>query len=225
MLYLCGVKIAIKGTVPQINEFQEWIPNDFNVEVFDLVVPPDADVICDFNPHIESILLAEYFDADDCLVILNTVFNTLEQFVLAVGRKPDSHIVGMNSLPTFINRSLVEYTAINPESEKVFLSFLEKMKKEGKKVSSRVGMVTPRVVCMIINEAFYTMQEGTANEADIDLGMKLGTAYPGGPFEWLEKIGIENVYQTLEALYSDTQEERYKICPLLKTRYLQSLID
>ncbi len=225
MLYLCGVKIAIKGTVPQINEFQKWISNDFIVEVFDLVVPADANVICDFNPHIESILLAEYFDADDCLVILNAVFNTLEQFVLAVGRKPDSHIVGINALPTFINRSLVEYTTINPEAEKVFLSFVEKIQKESKKVESRVGMVTPRVVCMIINEAFYTLQEGTANEEDIDLGMKLGTAYPGGPFELLEKIGIENVYQTLEALYLDTQDERYKICPLLKTRYLQSLMD
>jgi 3-hydroxybutyryl-CoA dehydrogenase len=77
---------------------------------------------------------------------------------------------------------------------------------------------------MIINEAYYTVQEGTACRTDIDLGMKLGTAYPKGPFEWSEEIGIDHVYETLEALYQDTKDERYKICPLLKTEYLQSFI-
>jgi 3-hydroxybutyryl-CoA dehydrogenase len=34
-------------------------------------------------------------------------------------------------------------------------------------------------------------------------------------------VGIKYVYETLEALYEDTKEERYKICPLLKTKYLK----
>ena len=65
-----------------------------------------------------------------------------------------------------------------------------------------------------------TVQEGTATREDIDIGMKLGTNYPKGPFEWLNEIGIENVYKVLEAIYQDTKEERYKICPLLKEEYL-----
>ena len=81
-------------------------------------------------------------------------------------------------------------------------------------------MVTPRIIFMIINEAYYTVQEGTATREDIDQGMKLGTNYPFGPFEWAEKIGLDNVYETLEAIYEDTKEERYKICPLLKREYL-----
>jgi 3-hydroxybutyryl-CoA dehydrogenase len=88
-------------------------------------------------------------------------------------------------------------------------------------VNSRVGLITPRVVCMIINEAFYTVQEGTATEGDIDQAMKLGTNYPMGPFEWCDKIGLADVYETLEALYQDTHDERYKICSLLKQRYLR----
>jgi 3-hydroxybutyryl-CoA dehydrogenase len=88
-------------------------------------------------------------------------------------------------------------------------------------VEDRAGMATPRILCMIINEACYTLQEGTASIRDIDLGMKLGTNYPHGPFEWANAIGIANVYQVLEAMYEDTKEERYKICPLLKTKYLQ----
>lgn len=84
-------------------------------------------------------------------------------------------------------------------------------------VADRVGLVTPRVISMIINEAYYTLQEGTASKGDIDLGMKLGTNYPKGPFEWAAEIGLHEVRALLEALYTDTQDPRYKLCPLLKT--------
>jgi 3-hydroxybutyryl-CoA dehydrogenase len=92
-------------------------------------------------------------------------------------------------------------------------------------VESRVGMVTPRIICMIINEAYFTVQEGTASKEDIDLGMKLGTAYPKGPFEWCAQIGVINVYEVLNALYQDTRDERYKICPKLKTEYLRAMAE
>ncbi|NOS93153.1 MAG: 3-hydroxyacyl-CoA dehydrogenase, partial [Cyclobacteriaceae bacterium] len=49
---------------------------------------------------------------------------------------------------------------------------------------------------------------------------KLGTNYPYGPFEWCNKIGIENVYHLLNTVYHDTHDERYKICALLKREYL-----
>jgi 3-hydroxybutyryl-CoA dehydrogenase len=52
--------------------------------------------------------------------------------------------------------------------------------------------------------------------------MKLGTAYPHGPFEWAEMIGIKHVFEVLNALYLDTHDDRYKICSLLKTEYLNS---
>lgn len=85
------------------------------------------------------------------------------------------------------------------------------------RVADRVGMVTPRVISMIINEAYYTLQEGTASKADIDAGMKLGTNYPKGPFAWAQEIGLAEVRALLEAMYADTQDPRYKLCPLLKT--------
>ena len=74
---------------------------------------------------------------------------------------------------------------------------------------------------MIINEAYYTAQEGTASREDIDMAMKLGTNYPYGPFEWSERIGINHIYELLEAIYDDTHDERYKICSLLKQEYLK----
>ena len=56
---------------------------------------------------------------------------------------------------------------------------------------------------------------------DIDKGMKLGTNYPFGPFEWADRIGVKDVYETLEAIWNETKDRRYEICPLLKTKYLK----
>ena len=102
--------------------------------------------------------------------------------------------------------------------------FFKQLNIQHRFVQSRVGLVTPRIVCMIINEAYNTLQEGTATREDIDLGMKLGTAYPKGPFEWSLEIGLDHIYETLEALYQDTKDDRYKISPLLKTAYLKNFI-
>ena len=87
-------------------------------------------------------------------------------------------------------------------------------------VEDQVGMVTPRVVSMIINEAYYTVEEGTATKEDINVAMKLGTRYPAGPFEMANSIGITHVYELLKALSGSTGDERYKICSLLKEHYL-----
>jgi 3-hydroxybutyryl-CoA dehydrogenase len=86
-------------------------------------------------------------------------------------------------------------------------------------VKAATGMVTPRVVSMIINEAYFTAAEGTASREDIDTSMKLGTNYPFGPFEWSKKIGLRNVYEILQAVYQETGNERYLPSPLLQEEY------
>ena len=129
---------------------------------------------------------------------------------------------GINAIPGFLSSAKWEISLYRkfetPELEKLTktlgIDFLP--------VEDRVGMVKPRIIFMIINEACYTLQEGTASIEDIDMGMKLGTNYPYGPFEWCDKIGITSVFETLAALYEDTKDERYKICPLLKTKYLRN---
>lgn len=128
---------------------------------------------------------------------------------------------GFNNFPTFINRSLWEVSYLHEHHRTILSDTLTQMGIEHRFVADRIGMVTPRVVAMIINEAALTLQEKTANIADIDQAMKLGTNYPFGPFEWADRIGIAAVYELLDALYKDTYDERYKIAPLLKTHYLR----
>uniref|UniRef100_UPI0040482699 3-hydroxyacyl-CoA dehydrogenase family protein n=2 Tax=Roseivirga sp. TaxID=1964215 RepID=UPI0040482699 len=132
------------------------------------------------------------------------------------------NLFGFNGLPSFLSRDIFEVSCYNDQQKDVLEQLCKLLSTDFEIVMDRVGMVSPRVIFMIINEAFYTLQEGTATIEDIDTGMKLGTNYPFGPFEWCDKIGIHNVYETLEAIYEDTKDERYKICPLLKKKYLIS---
>lgn len=181
-----------------------------------------ADVVFDFNVEENQEYLEQYVNHPDMAIFLNAVtFNLAEQVIYQSDLK--CKLFGFNGHPTFIERDLLEVSLYNQDNQ----SFLEKIMKglslDFELVDDRVGMVTPRIIAMIINEAYYTVMEGTATKEDIDLGMKLGTNYPMGPFEWISKWGVANVYEVLDALYEDTKDERYKICPLLKKEYLKVL--
>lgn len=83
-------------------------------------------------------------------------------------------------------------------------------------VDDEVGLVFPRVLSLIINEAVFTVMEGTATAEDIDTAMKKGTHYPYGPLEWADRIGLDEVYSVIRGLYRDLAEERYRVAPLLR---------
>jgi 3-hydroxybutyryl-CoA dehydrogenase len=129
---------------------------------------------------------------------------------------PAYPVFGFCGLPTLLNRPLLEASLHDEATAGKLAETCAQLGTEYRIVADRVGLVTPRVVCMIINEACYTLQEGTASVQDIDLGMKLGTNYPRGPFEWANAIGVSRVYDVLTTLWEDTRDERYKVCPLLK---------
>ena len=176
------------------------------------------DVIFDFDISDFPENFEYYADLDDTIVLLNTVKISLVELSFTFG-KSSADIYGFNGLPTFINRETIEISSTsNVVSEK-----FKSLNWDYVLVDDRVGLVTPRIIFMIINEAFYTVQEGTASKEDINVGMKLGTNYPFGPFEWVERIGIKDIYETLEAVFEDTKDERYKIAPMLKKEYLNSI--
>ncbi len=78
------------------------------------------------------------------------------------------------------------------------------------------GLVCPRILCMIINEAAFALMEGVASAEDIDTAMKLGTNYPLGPLEWADRIGVDQILGVLEGLHAEYGEDRYRPAPLLR---------
>jgi 3-hydroxybutyryl-CoA dehydrogenase len=77
------------------------------------------------------------------------------------------------------------------------------------------GMISPRILATIINEAWYTWEEKVSTKEEIDTAMRLGTNYPLGPFEWGERIGLDRIFQLLSSL--GTIEPRYAPCEAMRT--------
>lgn len=145
----------------------------------------------------------------------------------SVNTKYPERIVGASMYPSFTETKGIEIAQTKFTSEENFnkvKSLFENIEMEVSEVKDRPGMIAMRIITMIINEAYLVLQEGTSNKEDIDTAMKLGTNYPHGPIEWSEMIGIDLVYNILLAMMNDFGDDRYRITPLLKEKYLESLI-
>lgn len=135
------------------------------------------------------------------------------------GNKERFSLFGFNALPTFIQSPVAEVTVLDKTYQPRLETLMGLLGWDFSLVDDYVGMVGPRVVAMIINEAYYLLQTGVAGEDEVDTAMKLGAHYPFGPFEWCRRIGIRHIYELLDRLWQATHDERYKISPLLQRTY------
>ena len=138
------------------------------------------------------------------LVIINSVTHTLAE--------TDVSFIRINGWPGFLD-SIIEGSFLKEDlktrAEKVF----EQFNKTIRWLPDEPGFITCRVVSMIINEAYFALEEGVSTREQMDEAMKLGTAYPFGPFEWAKKIGLRNIVQLLTRLMKE--KSRYAPAPLL----------
>ena len=217
------MKILVIGHPFHIQEYREKLVTHDYTQVTSHAeaekILTESDVIFDFligeRPEKFSM-----YSAKTVTVFLNTCRITLAALANSVHNRMHCTAFGFNGFPSMFNREFLEVSVLKTRDKPLLKKFCEQLNTKYLLVDDRVGMVTPRVLCMIINEAYYTVQEGTATREDIDLAMKLGTNYPFGPFEWCQKIGVENVYRLLQAVYEDTKDERYKISALMKKEVL-----
>ncbi len=153
--------------------------------------------------------------------IICSVKKTLREMLSPQEPVLQDWVMGMNLLPTFIHRPLQEVCFLSGHARTLFEGLASRLGWKLTVVQDHTGMVTPRVLSMIVNEACLTLQHKIATIPDIDQAMKLGTAYPMGPLEWCDRIGITQVYEILKALQRETGDPRYQLTPLLEEMALQ----
>lgn len=73
-----------------------------------------------------------------------------------------------------------------------------------------------RIISMLINEAVEAKRLKIASDEDIELAMQKGVNYPKGLLSWGEEIGYSKISETLQNLYEEYEEERYRQSPLLR---------
>jgi 3-hydroxybutyryl-CoA dehydrogenase len=128
-------------------------------------------------------------------------------------------LIGIGALPSLLDGILIELAVApqtTPETVRAASDFLTSLTKESALVHDSIGMVLPRIIATLANEACFALREGVASRSDIDTAMRLGTNYPYGPFEWTERIGIGYVHAVMSALQRFYSEDRYRVAPLLR---------
>ncbi|MBS1549049.1 MAG: 3-hydroxybutyryl-CoA dehydrogenase [Bacteroidetes bacterium] len=73
-----------------------------------------------------------------------------------------------------------------------------------------------RIISMLINEAVEAKRLKIATDEDLELAMQKGVNYPKGLLAWGKEIGYKKISETLQNLYEEYQEERYRQSPLLR---------
>jgi 3-hydroxybutyryl-CoA dehydrogenase len=138
-------------------------------------------------------------------VFVNAVITTLKDL--------PSNCIRLNAWPGFLLNQIIELSARKEnmeEAEKI----LQALHWQFQAVPDIAGMITPRIIATIINEAYFALGDQVSSKEEIDVAMKLGTNYPYGPFEWSQKIGLIKIYNLL--LQLSQTDKRYSPAPLLE---------
>ena len=139
-------------------------------------------------------------------VFVNSMNKTIAEIGLPVIR--------INAWPGFLKRSVGEVCCGNDTNKNESEKILGLLNRKAEWVPDIKGFISTRVVSMIINEAYFALDEKVSTKQEIDTAMKLGTNYPFGPFEWSEMIGLKKIYDLLYKL--TVNNKRYTPSPLLK---------
>ncbi|HEV8081167.1 MAG TPA: 3-hydroxyacyl-CoA dehydrogenase family protein [Chitinophagaceae bacterium] len=153
----------------------------------------------------EDINKEEINDFGGRSVFINSVIHTLKELELP------KNFSRINGWPTFLTREVWEMAT---GEEQAIKYIFEKLGWKYIIVADEPGLVSAKIISMIINEAYFALGEEVSTKEEIDLAMKLGTNYPYGPFEWSQKIGLKKVYSVLEKL--SKTDSRYNIAPAMK---------
>ncbi len=119
--------------------------------------------------------------------------------------------------PSFTQKRHKEAGLLGRKSGKGFYDYSEGVDAPVPNKDEALGQaIFNRILAMLINEAFDAQFMSVASREDIDIAMKFGVNYPKGLLEWADEIGLEQVLVTLQNLFEEYGEDRYRPNPLLK---------
>ncbi|MBJ7354576.1 MAG: hypothetical protein JHC98_07090 [Thermoleophilaceae bacterium] len=134
------------------------------------------------------------------------------------------NIAGFHCLPPLGEARAVEITRGSGTTEETLTitrHFFHAIGKHVIEVGDGPGLVLGRIVCQLINEASFALQEGVGSAEDIDKGVQLGLNYPRGLMAWRDAIGSAQIVSTLDALQREIGGDRYRAASALRRAVLE----
>lgn len=151
-----------------------------------------------------------------CILATNTSSISITQIAAVTGRA--GKVIGMHFMNPVPVMKLVEVIRGYSTSDEVNSKIFEVSKMLGKvpvEVNDYPGFVANKILMPMINEAIFTLFEGTAGVEEIDTVMKLGMAHPMGPLRLADFIGLDTCLAILRVLHNGFGNPKYAPCPLL----------
>lgn len=211
-------KLLEKGT---INEEQRdaamSIPMSASLEgcaTADLVIEAASE-----NPEIKFKLFGDLDRLTPAHAILASNTSSISITKIAgVTRRPEQ-VIGMHFMNPVPLMRLVEVIRGLATSDQTTASTLEVcrvMGKEPVEAQDAPGFISNRILCPMINEAIFALQEGIGTPQAIDSVMKLGMNHPMGPLTLCDLIGLDVVLSVMEVLQRDLGDDKYRPAYLLR---------
>jgi 3-hydroxybutyryl-CoA dehydrogenase len=151
------------------------------------------------------------------LIATNTSSISITRLATATDR-PD-RFIGMhffNPVPVMALLELIRGLQTSDDTVAKAEAFAKRVGKVAITAKNSPGFAVNRILCPMINEAIFALQEGIATAEEIDAGMKLGCNHPIGPLALADLIGLDTMLSVLDVFYKGFNDPKYRAAPLLK---------
>jgi 3-hydroxybutyryl-CoA dehydrogenase len=149
--------------------------------------------------------------------VVNTSAIPITQ-VASITKRP-ANVIGvhfMNPVPAKPAVEMIPGVHTSDRTVERTLEMLTAMGKRAIPVKDSCGFVSNRVLMLTVNEAAYLVYEGVADAAGVDDVFRSCFGHPMGPLETADLIGVDTILYSVEVLYENYSDSKYRPCPLLR---------